>query len=107
MIISVSTRSATTATEIEYGYSVVEVTQVAFDAGITPALGVDEVGSYLAEDGRVWTPASGFQPEVRDHDIRSARALRGSDRTLAFRMENQALAGNLVFSVSFRLLVSY
>jgi len=107
MILSLQVSALTTATKITFGYSVTEVTEHAALVGQTPDIGDEEVGMYLAVDGLTWTPPQGFEPMVRDHDIRSSRALRGSDRTLVFKITNQDATSTLVFNLSFRLLVAY
>ena len=106
MIMRVAVRPVTIQTETEYGFFVTEVTKDAVAAAAIPDIGEDEVGMYLAQDGIVYTPVA-FEPSVHSYDIRSSRALRGADRTLVFGLTNQDLAGNLTYSVSFRLLVQY
>jgi len=106
MLLRVAVRPVTIQTEIRYSFYVGEVTEDAAVAGVIPDIGQDEVGLYLAQDGIVYTPVA-FEPSVHPYDIRSARALRGANRTLVFSLTNDDLTANLSFSASLRLLVAY
>ncbi len=98
---------ATAATLIEFGVWAFEALREAVPQGAFPEIGVDEAGMYFAEDGICWTPGTGQEPIVKNYDIRTSRALRGSDRTLALAVRNQASTGNLNFTANFRMLVAY
>jgi len=106
MLINVAVRPLTTGTLVEYAFWVYEAIREAIAAGVIPVAGIDEAGMYLAEDGIEWAPDA-FEQNVSKFDIRTARALRGSDRSLGFAIFNQNATSDLVVSVSFRLLVAY
>ena len=107
MLLTLMARPVTSATLITFAFQVVEMTVDAILAGAVPEIGEDEVGAYLAEDGIVHTPNVGFQQWVKSYDIRTARALRGSDRSLGMVFTNQDATGSVILAASFRLLVSY
>ncbi len=91
---------------VQYGAAVFEVTFDAFTAGAIPDVGADEVGMYLAADGMSFDTGQTNVTKINTWDLRTARHLRGEDRTLVFSLTNQGI-GDLTFSLSFRSLIAY
>jgi len=109
MICDFTLRAETVDAEIEANFGVTEVTEDAFLANISPDVGVDEIGFYLAQElsHRQSIASDAAQFYHRDYDIRSSRALRGSGRTLMFTFANLSSAAQVKIWFNFRLLVAY
>ena len=85
-----------------------EITSDGFGAVATPIPGLDEVGFYLAyETANILDVDAGPQMFGREWDIRSARALRGADRTLMAKLTNFSATTAIQFTLHWRLLVQY
>jgi len=107
LIARLSVKLATASAGVEFSYQFLELTEAAIAGGEIPEVGVNEVGAYLEADGQAHDADNNDDSWVKDYDIRTARHLRGSDRTMAFHFENVSAANNLQFSLSFRMLIAY
>ena len=79
------------------------------DNGLTvpPNLNADQYDYYYLQGGGNGAALVAPESQILDKDIRTARRIRGEDRTLMFRFENLSSSeGSVNFGVEFRALLT-
>ena len=109
MLLQVRASAETIGVDASISVGVFEGTQNLFAGSSFPEPGEEEIGFYYSAEGDwrqslISDSSQWFQKEV---DIRSARALRGADRTLFLTFKNAGVGVNLVIYANWKLLVSY
>ena len=109
MLIDFRVKCQTANSDAIFAFGVTEMTDDAITAGVTPSVGVDEIGFYLAVEGDSVQSVVDDNNQIwnRQFDIKTSRTLRGADRSLGLIFTNLSATVHLSMSAHFRLLVQY